>query len=189
MSELAFFNLTLQLFLINMSINLQWQEKQGGKILLHLHYLDFHFCRVFNLNPCGSGKEQDAAGDGVAQTQRTWCVMDNKASREWQGAFQTSEVTPSWLCAHQIRQGNKEHQRMEGAGVRTELVSGVGSRSRNQAWGRVSPQQRAEDNGESTVQHLFENAAVLLGKNPNNISKKEFLLNCEKRREHSQKSQ
>lgn len=42
---------------------------------------------MFNLNPCGSGKERDTAGEGAAQTQRVWGVMDSEASREWQGAF------------------------------------------------------------------------------------------------------
>lgn len=58
---------------------------------------------------------------------------------------------------------------MHGAGVRTpELVSGAGSNSRNQAWGRVPPEQRVRAQA-YWHQHLLGNAAVLLGKKPHNF--------------------
>ena len=96
-----------------------------------------------------SDKERDAAGEGIAQTQRVCSVMDEVASDEWQGVFHTSGVTSSWQHARWILRVNEGNQRTEGAGARRKPVTGV--RSSRVGWQQGQP--RSSDGAEVRVPH------------------------------------
>lgn len=59
-------------------------------------------------------------------------MMDKVVSDAWQGPFYTSGVTSSWQSVYKILQLNEGNQRMEGAAVKREMVSGVRSSAERQ---------------------------------------------------------